>query len=668
MPGRDRLLPRRGRGGARGRGRAGARRRSSSPGHFRFQCHGEQVLHLEISLGYQHRGVERALRGRPGNAPRPLRRDARRATRRSATRRPTARRRGAGRRSPSAAGRGAARHRAGAGAPGQPHRRPRARSAGDVGYLPTASYCGRHPRRLPQPHGRALRQPLRPRPGAARRRRLRRRSATARPHARAARRAMRDAARRGRAALGHAVGAGALRGHRACSPRDAAGARPRRPGRARLRPRARRARGLPDRHLPLRQVPIALAAAATSSPAPACAGSRSSARAPSSASSSARCRRADRAAVRPAPRARSPGVSLVEGWRGEICHVALTDAAGRFARYKVVDPSFHNWSGLAWRCATRRSPISRSATRASTSPTAATTSEEQRSMCERSIRARLQPGPPHHRASPTGRAGAARPLPGRSGDRRRAAASTAAAPASRPARPSATRASTGTARSSTSAAASSAPIASRRARRTPYTSDGEYRMAATRERSRRCGDADDPRSPRRSTRTRRLFGRSLRLRQVSAGGCNACEADVNVLDTIVLDLGRFGIQFVASPRHADGLLITGPVTETCSSRCEKTYDAVPEPKIVIAVGACAISGGPYVGHPEVHDGAERTCPGGSLHPGLPAAPADHPRRAAARCSDVSRSRTDGVPDADRRKSRGHSRPTAPPATRRRGDA
>ena len=63
------------------------------------------------------------------------------------------------------------------------------------------------------------------------------------------------------------------------------------------------------------------------------------------------------------------------------------------------------------------------------------------------------------------------------------------------------------------------------------------------------------------TKSKRLFGRSLKLRQVSAGGCNACEADVNVLNTVVFDLSRFGIQFVASPRHADGLLITGPVTE-----------------------------------------------------------------------------------------------------------
>ena len=83
---------------------------------------------------------------------------------------------------------------------------------------------------------------------------------------------------------------------------------------------------------------------------------------------------------------------------------------------------------------------------------------------------------------------------------------------------------------------------------------------------------------------RKLFGRSLRLRQVSAGGCGACEADTNVLGTIGWDLGRFGIQFVASPRHADGLLITGPVSKNMELALKKTYDAMPEPKIVIAVG------------------------------------------------------------------------------------
>jgi Ni,Fe-hydrogenase III small subunit/formate hydrogenlyase subunit 6/NADH:ubiquinone oxidoreductase subunit I len=118
----------------------------------------------------------------------------------------------------------------------------------------------------------------------------------------------------------------------------------------------------------------------------------------------------------------------------------------------------------------------------------------------------------------------------------------------------------------------------------------------------------------------KLFGRSLRLRQVSAGGCNACEADTNVLGTIGWDLGRFGIQFVASPRHADGLLITGPVTKGMKLALKKTYDAVPDPKIVIAVGACAISGGPFVGHPQVNNGAEAVVPVDLFIPGCPPHP------------------------------------------------
>jgi len=117
-----------------------------------------------------------------------------------------------------------------------------------------------------------------------------------------------------------------------------------------------------------------------------------------------------------------------------------------------------------------------------------------------------------------------------------------------------------------------------------------------------------------------LFGRSLKLRQVSAGGCNGCEADVNVLNTLVFDLGRFGIQFVASPRHADGLLITGPVTENMKLALEKTYAAVPSPKIVIAVGACAISGGPYINHPEAHNGADSLVPVDLYIPGCPPHP------------------------------------------------
>jgi Ni,Fe-hydrogenase III small subunit/Pyruvate/2-oxoacid:ferredoxin oxidoreductase delta subunit len=118
----------------------------------------------------------------------------------------------------------------------------------------------------------------------------------------------------------------------------------------------------------------------------------------------------------------------------------------------------------------------------------------------------------------------------------------------------------------------------------------------------------------------KLFGRSLKLRQVSAGGCNACEADINVLGTLVFDLGRFGIQMVASPRHADGLIVTGPVSENMRIALKKTYDALTPPRIVIAVGACAISGGPFVDHPEVHNGADSAVPVDLYIPGCPPHP------------------------------------------------
>lgn len=121
-------------------------------------------------------------------------------------------------------------------------------------------------------------------------------------------------------------------------------------------------------------------------------------------------------------------------------------------------------------------------------------------------------------------------------------------------------------------------------------------------------------------RSRRLFGRSLRLRQVSAGGCNGCEVEVNVLGTVAFDLGRFGVQMVASPRHADGLLVTGPVTENMREALLKTYEAVPPPKIVVAVGACAISGGPFKDLPAVHNGVEPLLPVDLFIPGCPPHP------------------------------------------------
>lgn len=119
---------------------------------------------------------------------------------------------------------------------------------------------------------------------------------------------------------------------------------------------------------------------------------------------------------------------------------------------------------------------------------------------------------------------------------------------------------------------------------------------------------------------RKLFGRSLRLRQVSAGGNGAEEADLNALGTVAWDLARFGIQFVASPRHADGIVITGPVSKNMELALRKTWDAMPEPKLAIAVGTCAISGGPFAGHPQVNDGATSVIPIDLFIPGWPPHP------------------------------------------------
>ncbi len=89
----------------------------------------------------------------------------------------------------------------------------------------------------------------------------------------------------------------------------------------------------------------------------------------------------------------------------------------------------------------------------------------------------------------------------------------------------------------------------------------------------------------------KYFGKSLKLRQVSAGGCNGCELELNALSNVNFDMGRFGIEFVASPRHADGIVITGPITKNMARANEICFEAVPNPKIIILFGACAISGG-----------------------------------------------------------------------------
>lgn len=96
-----------------------------------------------------------------------------------------------------------------------------------------------------------------------------------------------------------------------------------------------------------------------------------------------------------------------------------------------------------------------------------------------------------------------------------------------------------------------------------------------------------------STELKKRFGRSLKLRSVSAGGCNGCEMEVNALSNVNFDLGRYGIDIVASPRHADGLVLTGPISRNMMAALQICWDAIPEPKLVIAVGACAISGGVF---------------------------------------------------------------------------
>ncbi len=119
---------------------------------------------------------------------------------------------------------------------------------------------------------------------------------------------------------------------------------------------------------------------------------------------------------------------------------------------------------------------------------------------------------------------------------------------------------------------------------------------------------------------KKLFGRSLQLRQVSAAGCNSCEADLNVLATPFFDLARFGINFVASPRHADGIVVTGPVSKNMKTALLQTYEAVPDPKIVVAVGSCTITGGPFVGSPEITEGLDTILPVDLFIPGCPPHP------------------------------------------------
>jgi Ni,Fe-hydrogenase III small subunit len=107
---------------------------------------------------------------------------------------------------------------------------------------------------------------------------------------------------------------------------------------------------------------------------------------------------------------------------------------------------------------------------------------------------------------------------------------------------------------------------------------------------------------------RRRLGRSLSIRQVDAGSCNGCELEIHALNNAFYDLERFGLRFVASPRHADVLLVTGPVTKNMREALERTYTATPDPKWVVAVGDCAVDGGVFSGSYAVVGAVEKVIP------------------------------------------------------------
>ncbi len=119
---------------------------------------------------------------------------------------------------------------------------------------------------------------------------------------------------------------------------------------------------------------------------------------------------------------------------------------------------------------------------------------------------------------------------------------------------------------------------------------------------------------------RRRLGRSLSIREVDAGSCNGCELEIHALNNAYYDLERFGLRFVASPRHADVLLVTGPVTNNMRQALERTYNATPNPKWVVAVGDCAIDGGCFAGSAVVEGGVSKIIPVDIHIPGCPPPP------------------------------------------------
>ena len=122
-------------------------------------------------------------------------------------------------------------------------------------------------------------------------------------------------------------------------------------------------------------------------------------------------------------------------------------------------------------------------------------------------------------------------------------------------------------------------------------------------------------------RARRLFGRSIAIREVDAGSCNGCELEIHALNNPIYDVERFGIRFVASPRHADVLMVTGPVTRNMKVALERTYAATPDPKWVVAIGDCGCGSGVFEGSYAVIGAGDKVIPVDLHIPGCPPRPA-----------------------------------------------